>query len=350
MPFLGMLASVLVALATQRATAFDPPTRETIANLSPEEKNAILKKKDRFDALPPAEQERLRALSNEIAASPHSDQLHATLDRYHEWLKTLTTKQRTDLLGLPTEERVERIKTLMQEQEKARLREWSEKQLPEADLDAIFTFLEEFMKQHEEEFLKRVRKDYADRLREQDGVARRRSIMRSIVMRGPGGDFPMPAREDVERLLARLSPATLKVFESFKTPEEKQQLARRWIFSAMVSRVFPAPSEEDLQKVFDSLSDGERVKLERKSPEEVKRELTQHYHWRNSPGRGGPGGSAGPFGSRQGGLGNGPGSGGPGQGPPGGGERRGPNGGPPPKRPEPVRSDAPAEKQTNLAP
>jgi hypothetical protein len=331
------LASALLCVS-KSVTAADPPTRESIAKLSPEEKNALLKKKERFDALPPAEQDRLRTISAAISSASNSDQLHATLDRYHEWLKTLSSKQLAQLLDLPMEERIKQIKELMEQQEKDRLRALARNELPEPDIEAIFTWLEEFMKEHEEDYLKRVHKDYADKLRQQDEVSRRRSLMRSILSRGPRNDYPLPMNEDLDRLLRKLSQPTRDAVQSFKTPEEKQELARRWIFQAMVSKVLPPASEEDLQKILESMSESDRAKLEAKTSEEMKRELTQRFHWQNWPGRegyrggGGPGFSGGPFGFRPGGSPPGsPGTSqnGPGPGPNGSG--RGP-GAPPPKR------------------
>lgn len=319
------------------ATAYaDPPTRESLESLSAEEKKTLLEKKVRFDSLPTEEQNRLRELNTAITSSAHSQQLHNTLDRYHEWLKSLTTKQRADLLELPADKRIERIKELMQEQERSRLRDLGGKQLPELDIDAIFDWLDEFMKQHEEKYLERLPEDYRKKLLDQEEVSRRRSLMRGIIMRGPRNDFPMPMREDFDRLLPTLSAATRAALESAKTPDEKQQLARQWIFSAMISKVLPAASEEDLRKVFNELPPDQRERLERKSPEEVKRELTWRFHWKQWPGREGregwrgPGSGFGP-GPRPGG---GPGGGPPGQGGPGGSGGPG-RGGDRPKRPEP---------------
>jgi hypothetical protein len=203
------------------------------------------------------------------------------------------------------------------------------------------------MKEHEEDYLKRVTKDYADKLRKQDEVSRRRSLMRSILSRGPRNDYPLPMRDDLDRLLPTLTQPTRDAVKSFKTPEEKQELARRWVFQAMVSKVLPPASEEDLQKILESLSEPERAKLEAKTSEELKRELTQRFHWQNWPGREGFRGGPGPFGFRPGG---GPGS--PGAGPPSGspppgqnspspgpnGSGRGPNG---PLRRDGVKGDSP---------
>lgn len=326
------LALLLLLLATTSVLA-DPPTRESLEALSAEEKKALLEKKVRFDALPAAEQQRLRELNTSITAAANSQQLHSTLDRYHEWLKSLTTKQRADLLELPTEKRIERIKELMQEQERSRLRDLGGKQLPELDIDAIFNWLDEFMKQHEDKYLERLPEEFRNKLLDQEEVSRRRSLMRGIIMRGPRNDFPMPMREDFDRLLPTLSAATRAALESAKTPEEKQQLARQWIFSAMISKVLPAASEEDLRKVFNELPPDQRERLERKSPEEVKRELTWRFHWKQWPNReGGREGWRGP------GSGFGPGfrpSGPPGSGPVPGAPSRGPGGDrPPAKRPD----------------
>jgi hypothetical protein len=311
----------------------EPPTREDIEKLPPEEKAALLQKKERFDALSPEKQAQMRELDAQIAASQQSKQLYSTLDRYHEWLKTLTSAQRVELLELPTDERVERIKELMQEQERKRLRDLGGRQLPEADTDAIFKWLEDYMHKNEEQFLERLPKEFAAKLRSSDEVLRRRSLMRGIIMRGPRGEFPLPTRDDLERLLPTLSQPTRQVFESVKTPDEKQNLARYWIFNAVVSKVLPPASDEDLQKILRELPQDQRERLERKTPEEVKRELTARFHWQHWPGRegwrGGPGGSAGFQGGGFPGGGFRPGMGPPGSGPPGLGPPPGPGQVPP---------------------
>jgi hypothetical protein len=336
--------ALLLMMVVSPAQA-DPPTREALEALSPEEKKALLEKKGRFDSLPAEEQKRLRELNTAITSSQHSQQLHTTLDRYHEWLKSLTTKQRADLLELPADQRIGRIKELMQEQERSRLRDLGGKQLPELDIDAIFNWLDQFMKQHEDKYLERLPEEYRKRLLDQEEVSRRRSLMRGIIMRGPRNDFPMPMREDFDRLLPTLSAATRAALESAKTPEEKQQLARQWIFSAMISKVLPEASEEDLRKVFNELPPDQRERLERKSPEDVKRELTWRFHWKQWPGREGregwrgPGSGFGPPGPRPGGPGGPPPGIGPGPGP--GGPIRGPSG-ERPKRPEPDGSERPS--------
>lgn len=331
--FAPLLVALLVSFSSSlvaRSLWADPPTRETLSALSPDEKTALFQKKVRFDALPPAEQERLRELNTAITNSDKSEQLHATLDRYHEWLKTLTTKQRADLLELPADKRVERIKELMQEQERARLRELGGQKLPEADIDAIFKWLDAFLQEHEDEYMQRFSDAHRDRLKDLDAATRRRDIMKSIVFRGPRNEGPMPTGEYLDKLKSQLTPATRAALDSARTPEEKLQLSRQWAFAAMYSKAFAKASEEDLRKIYDELPEDHRERLDRKSPEDMKRELTWRYHMKQWPGREGwrgPGFGF-PGGFRPGS--GGPGSDGPGrgQGGPGGKgpERRGPEG------------------------
>lgn len=313
---------VLNGWFTAAIAVADPPTRETLEALSPDEKTALFQKKVRFDALPPAEQTRLRELNTAITKSAHSEQLHTTLDRYHEWLKTLTTKQRADLLELPADKRIERIKEIMQEQERARLRELGGQKLPEADIEAIFNWIDAFVQEHEEEYLQRFSESHRERVKDLDAAARRRDIMRSIVFsRGPRSDWPLPTGDYLDQMKPKLSPATRAALDSAKTPEEKLQLARRWAFDAMWSRAFTKASEEDLRKIYDELPAEHRERLDRKSPEDMKRELTWHYRMKQWPGREGWRGPG--FGYPGGFRPPGPGPGGPGPGVPGSGPGKG---------------------------
>jgi hypothetical protein len=351
--FRFMAIAVLLASGqamTVSSLRADPPTRETLAALSPEEKTALYQKKVRFDALPPAEQERLRELNTAIANSNRAEELQTTLDRYYEWLKTLTTKQRADLLELPPDQRIERIKQLMQEQERARLRELRGERLPEADIDAIFNWLDAFLQEHEEEYLNRFSESHRARIKDLDAAARRRDIMRWIVFRGPRSDGPLPTGEYLDQLKPKLTPATRAALDAAKTPEEKLQLARQWAFAAMYSKAFTKASDEDLKKIYDELPAEHRERLDRKSPEDVKRELTWIYRMRQWPGREGgwrPGfGSPGfrPGGPGSGGQERGP--GGPGKGP----DRRGSERGPESERSERGSSDRGGERPPGRRP
>jgi len=110
--------------------------REKLESLSPEARHELLQKKERFDQLKMEERERMRNLHASITHSPNCDRLTGTLERYHQWLMTLTPLQRDELVSLPPEKRIERIKEIQKEQQKQRFRDLTSK-LPPEDYDAI---------------------------------------------------------------------------------------------------------------------------------------------------------------------------------------------------------------------
>ena len=93
-------ALVLVAAVLALATVGDPTAEELearrakIAAMDPAQQQDLLRKLERFEALPEAEQQRLRELQAAIDADPNAERLLIVLERYHEWLKTITNSQR----------------------------------------------------------------------------------------------------------------------------------------------------------------------------------------------------------------------------------------------------------------
>ncbi len=110
--------AVLVAALAMLAAAPDPAAEELaarrvrIAKMDANQQQELLRKFERFQALPAEEQNRLRKLQAEITADPNSERLLDLLGRYHEWLKTITPSQRARLAELPAKERVHEIERI----------------------------------------------------------------------------------------------------------------------------------------------------------------------------------------------------------------------------------------------
>ena len=88
--------------------------RQRIESLSPSEKRELIAKKDRFDRLPDAEQERLRQLDEQIRNDPRAAELEQVLERYGQWLATLSSKDRAALQEMAPQDRLVRIQQLRQ--------------------------------------------------------------------------------------------------------------------------------------------------------------------------------------------------------------------------------------------
>ena len=108
----------LVLIAGQMARADEPlaSRQEQIEDMDLVQMEQLLQRHKQFHAFKPEERERCRSLDRAIENDPDGDELRRVLDRYYDWLKTLSSYQLMELRKLSPEERIERIKTLQQEQ------------------------------------------------------------------------------------------------------------------------------------------------------------------------------------------------------------------------------------------
>ena len=116
--------------------------RSQIASLQPAEQQELLRKQERFNALPVEEQDRLRSLQAALDADPNAERLHQVLIHFHEWLKTLTPSQRAELADLPPQQRVQAIQRLQKQQQMARDRTHRTELLSREDVRKIVRWAE----------------------------------------------------------------------------------------------------------------------------------------------------------------------------------------------------------------
>lgn len=275
--FAVVLATVTLLAGPARAADSYAEQRARLEAMSAEEKEQLQRKKERFEALSESEQMRLRELHASVASDPDSDELLAVMSSYHAWLKTLSSAVRAELLSLPPEKRIERIKELKQEQERQRFREFANN-LPERDMNVVYSWIEEFIGRHEAEFLERTPSEFRHRLEQQSESDRRKSLVAGLIWRRWDDDSPKPSEKDVSELLPRLSEETRKEVARAATKEEKLLVVRALVRAAVLSKVFPPISDEQRQQVFAKLSSVERERLEQMAPEMMRRELTRRYH------------------------------------------------------------------------
>lgn len=304
--------------------------------MTPEQKEELLSKKKRFDAPEEeAERQRLRDLHVAIESAPNAPQLQATLSRYHAWLNTLSSGQRSELLSLPPDKRIERIKELLQQQQIQRFQSFAGN-LPQADRDAIYKWVVDFIRRHKEELEQLLPPDARDRLRHaRDEASRTRTLAFTLQWRWREAQQPLPSASDIDELIPLLSPEAQAQIKQAQTIEEQHQRVKELARAAIMSQLVPPASEEELRKFYDKLPVEQRGRLEALEGEEFTRELRRQYNFARFRERGGPwSGWGGPSrGSRppgDGRQGDGrPGDGRPGDGRPGGrrpGSEKGENG------------------------
>lgn len=299
---------LLSRLAPAMESESEQARRERVAKMSVAEKEELRQKQERFVSLSPQEQERIRKLHEDLAADEDADKLRTVLERYHAWLATLSSAEKAELTSLPADERIKRIKAMMQKQEDERFRKEVSDKLTSEDREAIMKWLLEFVDGHRDEIIAAIPEDRRP-------AANDRWPLMFIMLRGWGpGDLemPRPKPEDVQQLIDSLSPSAQETIKNVREPQKRMEVAQRWIRAAFESRRWRSPppvSREELRKFYvEKLTVSERERLEAMSPGEMQQALQRAYYEHQFRGRGfGPGGPGrgGPPGAPRGGRGPG---------------------------------------------
>jgi hypothetical protein len=297
-------AAALVALACSFARAEESSAEraQRLAAMTAEQKDELLRKKQRFDDMEPPDREKLRELHVAIESSPQAPQLQETLTRYHAWLNTLSSLQRSELLSLSDDERIGKIKELLRQQELQRFQTFAGN-LPERDRDIIYRWVAEFIRRHQEELEERLPPDARDRYRAvRDEASRTRMLAFHLQWRWHEGSQPLPTSEDIGQLVPSLSAEAQAHIKQVQTAEEQHQRVKELARAAIMSHLVPRASEEELRKFYDQLPVEQRARLEGLEGEEFKRELRKMYNSARFRERGGPwaGWGGGPRGPRSG--------------------------------------------------
>jgi len=339
-------------------------------------KDQLRQKAERFAKLEAAEQERMRALHEQIEAAPDRAQLEATMQRYSEWLATLTPVQRAELADLEPQARVEKIKQLRDKQA-----DQSSKQLSQQDVVAFSKWFVERLVAHKDKLqlspqviaaLEKPaphdpmevmgallspwggRRSESPRFDRPPGDPRsgeqepgeqkkgerksgdpkkgeRRTDKKDARDGGRGmreywdqmesiGNLPL-SDEEIGDLKRTLSPQARRLLDVANSPEDKKRLMDGWLRQvrwAMMRFNAPRVSREELDRFFNhDLDEDQRQMLRELSPDDMKRQLHGMYYSHQRKKQGGPDWNNGPWGGPEGRPPRRPGQGtGPGQGPP----------------------------------
>jgi hypothetical protein len=294
------LVCLTLAAGAARIAADDqwPLTNETAAErlerlkqLSPAEKDELARKKGRFDKLPAAEKTRLRTLHANLVEHEQGAQLHVVATRYAQWLRTLPAGERAELLSLPPEQRLERIRKMKQQQQYQQIRELVHTHLEKEDVEAVRTWLGEYVDAHKKELFEMLSSEMQQRMRhDPDGTRRRVAMFWAMSGRFGGPPLPPPTDAEIERLRGKLSTEARQALDSVDTADKKLRLAAHWFRAAIWTRMrTPQVSREELAEFFANELDAKRrAELEKLPPEQFDQQLKWEYrlhHFRNSPGK-----------------------------------------------------------------
>lgn len=278
-----VIGALIVAAASSPAaedTAAPADVATTPAEMSPTEKKELQGKQERFYRLDQPTQDQLRHLHDELMRDPDSARLQAVLTRYTNWLQTLSSGQRADLLSLPPNERVAEIRRLQQQQTASRMRSYVPRKLSDDDLQTIANWVEQMVQRHEPEILKRWPM-FKERLENIPDAKRRTQALVLMVHRsGFHRDWLKPTPEEIESLKTALSAEAQQELDKAKAEGRLPELAEAWMRAATFSRLAGPPvDKEQLRRFFkEELDPQQREFLESLPPERMQVELVRMYY------------------------------------------------------------------------
>lgn len=284
--------------------------RERVENMAPNEKQQIQRRLNRFQGLDLSEQNRLRQLNEDLEQAPDAPRLRQVMQRYYEWLKTLTPYQRIELSQLPPEKRIERIKSLMQFQalrpptpQETRRAEAIKKaveqqakkfegELQAQDVAALFDWLAEVSERSAPRFLEHLPEPLSEAFGQQlenvKDPQRRRLIFVWLWMQWQKANpdkLPPLGNKDLAALRNKFSAATQERLAS-KPPPEQWRIIGDWISLLPQERLaqrradelITEETERKLAMFFEHvLTDEEKDRLLAMPSDKMFRELWQEY-------------------------------------------------------------------------
>jgi hypothetical protein len=342
---LGGLAGSLIVVKLARGDGSLDQRRAAIQDMEAAEQERLRRNFDRFSDLPPAEQERLHRLHEAIERESNADELRAVMDRYFEWLKTLSALERAELKDLPPEARIKRIGEIKQEQARREeernlmgnprgdwlgdaMRNQGGRAPSPEDLPGLFRWIEEVAPKYEARFLESIpedgRQQARDELKKAGSPGREQDVLGQMWLRWQmwhPGELPPVTDEEFKSLRDKLTEETRQWLVE-KSDADQRKVLTGWIRFLVMQKFafrrggprFQAASEKELAKFLETISPDERDRLLSLPGEEMRRQLMWAYMRSKMPelpsfyhpgGRSWPG-SRGGFGPRR-------------EGPPGGG-------------------------------
>ncbi len=301
------IAAVVGLLAIGTAAAADDldERRREIAALSPADQQELLRRHERFLALPEAEQERLREMQAAIDSDPQAERLRKVLAGYHEWLKTLTAGERAELAAKPPAERVREIQKIMHRQEVLRRNEL----LNRHDKREVTQWIEDVLWRQREQLIAGMDPRRQKWFKQQGQDGQRRALVSEAIgkSRHNRGQSQVEITEgDVQRLAQRLSERPQAELAKQADLAGKRNIVGGWVFTTWIERMDygrgprrPAPlPEADVAQFFENeLPAPKRDELMSLPQNEARDQLRRMYWDRDQrgsffrdgrPGRGGP--------------------------------------------------------------
>ena len=212
--------------------------RAWVEELSPTDKLELRNEFEKFSAMPVKQQQALRQFDLQLSADADQDQLRRIMVRYYDWLKTLTTADRANLLDETNPaDQIKLIKQLRQGQ-LGQAFTWLEpglNLLKDRDNAAVLQWMHDFAENHEADLTSDVSEKPRPEGQPPDDRRRRRPLAMLAWQQwwGPNATGTPPVTStDIHALHALLSPERQKQLDAKPSLDDQVQLVRQWVQKA----------------------------------------------------------------------------------------------------------------------
>jgi hypothetical protein len=312
------VAALLVSWLSVPAACADDvmdARRRELENMSAVERDQLLRKQAAFEKLTDAEQERLRQLDETLTGDPEGQRLREIMLRYHTWLAALPSSQRTEIVSLPPEQRVAKIKERVSEQIERRRQELAQDSINGPDVAKIRSWLMEIYTRVEPKLLEQLDSEQREDVLRLSSPQMRFPWVMNMITRGKGMESN-PQRhlvaleitsEDHQRLVESLSESAQQYYARMDTDDERRALVQNWTWVAIwrgIARESSRLSGDQLRRFLEGADPKLRDQLDYLPPEKRRAWIERNLRGRGMGdfGRGGSGRGGRGQGRRGGGL------------------------------------------------
>lgn len=238
-----------------------------------------------FEELPQEERDRLRDLHEALLADPEGKNLLRVARQYKQWVSTLTGEDRGTLEGLASNDdaRLKKIRELLKSEEARQFQRLVSVEVTPEDHQAIVSWLRDYVydEQNQKRFRERISREAWDRLQRLGRDDRWIWTIVTYRRYSEGGDalpIPAPSDEDLARLSQSLTKTVRDAFEQAGDAKEKVRLLDEWMRAAVSARMSPNVDKEKLEAFYrDRLTPAVRAELDKLPPGELNRRLELIY-------------------------------------------------------------------------
>lgn len=264
--------------------------RQRVEDMRPDEKDRLLRLQERFVALDESQQQQLRRLDESLHEATDAAELRQIMHRYCEWLKTLPSYTRAELVEMKPADRVESVKIRWQAEARN-----ERKRISDKDAAALLQWIREYATRHEAKFVETLSESQQKKLKDLSPTMRHRMVFWEMWQQwqseGPGKPPFGMTDDDLAQLRGDLSPELRNRLESSPTADQWRRVAN-WLRYAVRQNIAarsihgPASKADDerLAEFFETgLSDAERGRLLGMSGDDMQRELQRLFLARTRP-------------------------------------------------------------------